>query len=140
MSRTAKYRALTGDESLLQRFKGNGSLDAARKEEAERFADNFIDRAFHEWSNPRISAVGAVPPQLEELAEIVATARYIELELSTRGKSASADRESTPASLMRDADRIVKEILGFGFMFGTDGELLRREGRDRPTIQVDILL
>ena len=127
MTRTAKYRALTGDESLLQRFKGAGSLNAARKEEAERHADNYIDRAFHEWNNAEISAPGAIPPQLEELAEIVATAKYIDLELSTRGRSASADRDSTPASLMRDADRIVRDILGTGFMFGAHGEALRRE-------------
>lgn len=122
----AKYRALTGSESLLQRHLKDGSLHATRKAEAEAYADNWIDRELSDWENSRIAASGAIPPQVDELAALVATARYIELDQGALGRSPAKDEDSIVASLMREARAIADKIKATGFIHGAHGERIER--------------
>lgn len=136
----AKYRSITEDESLLQRFKDSGGdLDAQRKAEAELFADNWIDRHLADWEQASIAVVGAIPPQIEEIAEMVATARFIALEFGLKSGDKASQQGSVSHSLMKEALAVVNEIQARGFILGADGQRIYRDNpHKRGGIQVEI--
>lgn len=135
----AKYRALTGSESQLQRFTSAGSLNPARKLEAEQHADNWIDQMFSDWDLTLLSAPGYIPPAIDEVARLVATSHLIELEFSAAsGRSVQSEEGSAARALKREAEKIAQRSIDQGFVIGPMGERIHKIDREKRSMQVPI--
>lgn len=111
------------------------SLDATKRQDAERLSEAEIDRALRKWDRAGWSP-STTPPDVRDVAIQLASAFYIRLDVSAGNPLADPDVVKT---WLKDARRQLRELSCSGYLVGFDGEPIYP---DRPEIDdhtIDLL-
>ena len=127
----AVYHTLAAGKGYLEYW---ATLDTDRQTESQAVASRFIDGEFSDWDRTAWSG-DAVPPDVQQIAEWVASAEYLERSFAKQNPD-GADLE-LPDALMAKADKWCQRSRRRGWVLSPTGERIWTRSGTRSSMNVE---